>query len=429
MPHHVRHVLHRRDYFPLFLAILFIVAAMFIFAHTLGAQTTGTLTILSTSGGTEMGDISSVGDCSTGDCFQVETGGTFLGAPLGGGVATFRAITVADLPVEMTTDLELANTVSAAVTAHADDADAHHNWPLLDADISQSAVTQHQAAIAITESQITDLVHTIDTDTDTTCLDAGVDCLFAGSSSEGGPATTALALAANGANCSPGNYPLGVDASGNAESCTAANTGSGDVVGPASATNNAFALFSGTTGKLIKNSTLTWDGADLTLPVSTQIQVAYGDATDPSIEGPNGSGIYWAASSGVMNLTVAGVAGWSAFNCSGALICFYGGVTDAPGLISRATSATAPNILPSRESLGSGLGGARNAPALIVSSVSRVTATATGATVNDILRITPQVTAPATCSIGDIYVDTSGEMCACTSTNTWTGTTGIGSCV
>lgn len=37
-----------------------------------------------------------------------------------------------------------------------------------------------------------------------------------------GNAATATALAANGANCSAGNYPLGVDASGAAESCTAA---------------------------------------------------------------------------------------------------------------------------------------------------------------------------------------------------------------
>lgn len=44
---------------------------------------------------------------------------------------------------------------------------------------------------------------------------------YAGSGSEGGAATTAIALAANGANCSAGNYPLGVDASGAVESCTA----------------------------------------------------------------------------------------------------------------------------------------------------------------------------------------------------------------
>jgi hypothetical protein len=36
-----------------------------------------------------------------------------------------------------------------------------------------------------------------------------------------GNAGTATALAANGANCSAGNYPLGVDASGAVESCTA----------------------------------------------------------------------------------------------------------------------------------------------------------------------------------------------------------------
>lgn len=43
---------------------------------------------------------------------------------------------------------------------------------------------------------------------------------YAASVSEGGPATTATALAANGANCSAGQYPLGVDASGAAEGCT-----------------------------------------------------------------------------------------------------------------------------------------------------------------------------------------------------------------
>jgi len=41
-------------------------------------------------------------------------------------------------------------------------------------------------------------------------------------------ATTASALAANGANCSAGQYPLGVDASGAAESCTPDDTGTDD---------------------------------------------------------------------------------------------------------------------------------------------------------------------------------------------------------
>jgi hypothetical protein len=40
-----------------------------------------------------------------------------------------------------------------------------------------------------------------------------------------GNAATATALAANGANCSAGSYPLGVNASGASESCTVATTG------------------------------------------------------------------------------------------------------------------------------------------------------------------------------------------------------------
>jgi hypothetical protein len=47
----------------------------------------------------------------------------------------------------------------------------------------------------------------------------------------GGNVATATALAANGGNCSSGNYPLGVDASGAVESCTALPTASDSVSG------------------------------------------------------------------------------------------------------------------------------------------------------------------------------------------------------
>jgi len=49
--------------------------------------------------------------------------------------------------------------------------------------------------------------------------------------------------------------------------------------------------------------------------------------------------------------------------------------------------------------------------------------------VQNILHIVPKASAPATCSIGDFYVDTSGAACACSSTNTWTEMHGVGSCV
>jgi len=44
-------------------------------------------------------------------------------------------------------------------------------------------------------------------------------------------------------------------------------------------------------------------------------------------------------------------------------------------------------------------------------------------------RLTPLATAPATCSIGDHYTDTSGADCACSATNTWSNTIATGSCV
>lgn len=57
-----------------------------------------------------------------------------------------------------------------------------------------------------------------------------------------GNAATATALAANGANCSAGNYPLGVDASGAVESCTAAGGGGSSALWrPAAACDNATA--------------------------------------------------------------------------------------------------------------------------------------------------------------------------------------------
>ena len=46
-----------------------------------------------------------------------------------------------------------------------------------------------------------------------------------------GPINTATALAANGANCAAGNYPLGVDAAGASESCTAVSSPAAPFVG------------------------------------------------------------------------------------------------------------------------------------------------------------------------------------------------------
>jgi hypothetical protein len=63
---------------------------------------------------------------------------------------------------------------------------------------------------------------------------------------------TATALAANGTNCSAGNYALGVDASGNAEGCTAISASGDASTNTSSSVDGEVALFSGTGGKTLK---------------------------------------------------------------------------------------------------------------------------------------------------------------------------------
>jgi hypothetical protein len=47
----------------------------------------------------------------------------------------------------------------------------------------------------------------------------------------------------------------------------------------------------------------------------------------------------------------------------------------------------------------------------------------------EILHQTPVVNAPATCATGDIYVDTSGAACFCTSADTWENAVATGTCI
>jgi hypothetical protein len=82
---------------------------------------------------------------------------------------------------------------------------------------------------------------------------------YAASSTEGGAATTATALAANGANCSAGSYPLGVDASGAVESCTTAAVGDVTAVGPGCATGACFTDGLATTG----STAILWEGTSV----------------------------------------------------------------------------------------------------------------------------------------------------------------------
>lgn len=89
-----------------------------------------------------------------------------------------------------------------------------------------------------------------------------------------GNASTASALAANGTNCSAGSFPLGVDASGNAESCTAAVTAStglsdsADIVrGASTLTTVGSVPFVTSAGVLGSEAAFSWDAANNRLGV------------------------------------------------------------------------------------------------------------------------------------------------------------------
>jgi len=75
-----------------------------------------------------------------------------------------------------------------------------------------------------------------------------------------GNAATATALAANGANCSAGSYPLGVDASGAVEGCTAV-PGGGNVTNTGTSTVSQVPRYTDTSGTALAPSTVTIDAS------------------------------------------------------------------------------------------------------------------------------------------------------------------------
>lgn len=103
-----------------------------------------------------------------------------------------------------------------------------------------------------------------------------------------GNASTATALAANGTNCSAGNYPLGVDASGNAENCTVA------AAGTVTSVSASAPLFS--SGGATPN--LTWQGLSTTTPWSSGGVFAI-----------NAAGVGYTISTTSLNASITGSAG------------------------------------------------------------------------------------------------------------------------
>lgn len=163
-------------------------------------------------------------------------------------------------------------------------------------------------------------------------------------------------------------------------------------------------------------------GANVTLGGRLALPAGSESATSVNF-GAAGTGLFGTAS--YVGIGTSGNFSWVA---TGSQFGHAGGASGA--LYQSTSSATSPGLGPRGGDSDVGLcyGGSDDLR-LCAGGVSGLGVTATTTTnYHAILRLTPQASAPATCSIGDLYVDTSGELCACTSANTWTGTTGVGSC-
>jgi hypothetical protein len=171
--------------------------------------------------------------------------------------------------------------------------------------------------------------------------------------------------------------------------------GSGDVVGPASSTDNAVAVWDGTTGKLLQDSTITWDGS-----------------------------VFFIPNTGGLELTIGGQVSLSRNSGGDAILC--GDTGSCIEVYSGGLAVKAGSGSVSLGNPGPGVPGLRASGTTLIAGLGNGTGYTTLQAA--MLSLVPQASAPGSCAIGDLYVDTSGAYCACTATNTWENMTATGSC-
>lgn len=241
-------------------------------------------------------------------------------------------------------------------------------------------------------------------------------------------AATATALAANGANCSAGSYPLGVDASGAAESCTVA--GSGTIGGTLGAADNTVPRSDGTGAATLQASALVIDDAGVArLPTLGSELPTYSFTT-----AQDANNVYAGITAFSGNLyTIVNNAG-AALRTINITSTSTTGAVGEWTLSNTVASATSPVFQPNFGDGDTGIGRAgADQLSLIAGGVEAVRVTTTGATLKE-LQFTPTDT-PTACADGTrgrVYFDDSlGEHCGCkgaTGAATWQQLDGGGSC-
>jgi hypothetical protein len=372
-----------------------------------------------------------------------QSANTVQAGPTTGAAAapTFRALVAADIPTPLTSSTSGNAGTATALAANGANCSAGSAAGGVDARGAAEDCTPYLT------SAPTVGFDDLETGTNTAAaMTVGSGASLAASGSGTIAATTSAALAANPANCDAGQAPRGVDASGAVENCTAYLTsapspGFADV----GAGTNTNALVVGAGGSFKKASTGTIDGSaidadgdgvrELTV-ASTRVNF------DPDDDGvvesyidANGD-LSW----GDASVTRAGAGGVDIENGSGSYAYlrmtgsqhFNAGTMKIiidPGvffdtqirLASDIEVAWTSNAQASAGSIDARIG--RGAAGVV--QVDGGT-TSTGV----VLRLTPLATAPAACTAySDLYADTSGALCWCSATNTWSVVTGGGSCV
>jgi hypothetical protein len=247
---------------------------------------------------------------------------------------------------------------------------------------------------------------------------------------------TATALAANGANCAAGQAPLGVDDGGSAEFCTdyVEEPASAGMIAKTAANTTAARAITGTSNEITVTN---GDGAsgNPTLSISSTFDLSSKTTTlqDDNLTIQDNADASKKVQLQLSGLTTATTRTLTVPDATGTLALTSSNVATASALASNGANCAAGEF-----PLGVDAAGASEACTALPTSISGTTneiaaSAATGAVTLSIpstlnlasktLRIPNSTTLPATCTVGDLYMDTdatSGQrLYLCQQANTW----------